>query len=72
MGGSLPRLVGQFGSPDWHIPRDGDKGNWIASYKHIDWMLQGNDDITTLDVQIPNPDYVEGGDENYWLNLDLV
>jgi hypothetical protein len=49
-------LLRQFGQAEWHTSQAGEEwGNWLKSYRHIDWMLQGQDEATTLLVHYPNP-----------------
>jgi len=64
-GASLPvRLLRQFGNKAWHSSNDqGERDNWLKTYRHIDWMLQGSEEATTLTVHYPNPDYGQPGHE---------
>ncbi len=63
LAGSLPgQLLRTFGNPEWHSSREqSESGNWLKTYRHIDWMLQGSEDATTLIVHIPEPDVGEDG-----------
>lgn len=57
-GGSMPGLLlSRFGNKDWHSSKDTDRNNWLKTFKYIDWMLQGDDEATTLTVHYPNPNY---------------
>ncbi len=49
---SLPsELLNRFGNTTWHANNDNvEPSNWVKTYRHIDWMLQGNDEATTLIV----------------------
>jgi hypothetical protein len=48
-------LLNRFGQQDWHLNNDRERDNWLKTYRHIDWMLQGNQEATTLTVQYPDP-----------------
>lgn len=63
--GSLPaQLLRQFGHRDWHSASDQvEWWNWLKTYHHIDWMLRGSEEATTLTVHYPNPDYSQPGHE---------
>jgi superfamily II DNA/RNA helicase len=50
------RLLNQFGKKDYHSSKDQDRNNWLKTYRYIDWMLQGNQEATTLTVHYPNPE----------------
>jgi hypothetical protein len=64
IGNTLPgRLLHRFGNREWHSSKDNYSYNWLATYRHIDWMLQGNQEATTLTVHYPNPDYKKPGHE---------
>jgi hypothetical protein len=65
-GGSLPiELLNQFGHRDWHSSHDKlERGNWLKTYRHIDWMLQGKEDATTLIVHYPNDQTANDTDED--------
>jgi hypothetical protein len=55
-GASLPSLLlNRFGNKHWHSNHDKEK-NWLKTYRHIDWMLQGSEEATTLTVHYPNLD----------------
>lgn len=64
-GASLPlNLVRHFGDKRWHSSDDPiERGNWLKTYRHIDWMLQGSQEATTLTIHYPNPDLGQNGDE---------
>jgi hypothetical protein len=57
--GSLPtRLLRRFGRKEWHSSHDQIEWyNWLKTYRHVDWMLQGSEEATTLTVHYPNPEY---------------
>jgi hypothetical protein len=57
--GSLPtRLLNRFGQKKWHSSHDQIEWyNWLKTYRHIDWMLQGSEEATTLTVHYPNSEY---------------
>jgi hypothetical protein len=65
-GGSLPiDLLNQFGHRDWHSSHDKlERSNWLKTYRHIDWMLQGKEDATTLIVHYPNDQTPNDTDED--------
>lgn len=55
--GRPEQLLQQFGQAEWHSAQEKmERANWLKSYRHIDWMLQGNEDATTLTVHYPNPE----------------
>ena len=58
LNGSLPAdLLRHFGHKDWHSANDQiEPGNWLKTYRHIDWMLQGSEEATTLVVHYPIPE----------------
>jgi hypothetical protein len=64
--GSLPhRLLNQFGDKAWHSSHDQiEWANWLKTYRHIDWMLQGNEEATTLTIHYLNPDSDQPGHED--------
>ncbi len=64
-GASLPdRLLRHFGDKAWHSSNDSvERDNWLKTYRHIDWMLQGSEEATTLIVHYPNPDLGQPGHE---------
>jgi len=64
-GASLPApLLRRFGDKAWHSANDPiERGNWLKTYRHIDWMLQGSDEATTLTIHYPNPDAGKSEDE---------
>lgn len=64
-GASLPdRLLRHFGDKEWHSSNDPiERDNWLKTYRHIDWMLQGSEEATTLIVHYPNPDLGRPGHE---------
>ena len=64
-GASLPdRLLRHFGDKEWHSSNDSiERDNWLKTYRHIDWMLQGSEEATTLIVHYPNPDLDRPGHE---------
>lgn len=54
--GSLPPIVRQFGDKMWHSSHDQiERDNWVKTYRHIDWMLQGSEAATTLTIHYPPP-----------------
>ncbi|GHO61372.1 hypothetical protein KSC_002640 [Ktedonobacter sp. SOSP1-52] len=49
----LPEALGQFGRKEWHSSNENDWRNWLKTYHHIDWQLQGSQETTTLTVHYP-------------------
>lgn len=73
---TLPRnLINQFGRQAWHSANEPfERGNWLKTYRHIDWMLQGSEEATTLTVHHPNPDFGQPGhdDESMERTIDVT
>ena len=62
---TLPtKLLNRFGHKAWHSANEQTEWwNWLKTYRHIDWMLQGSDEATTLTIHYPNPDAGKSEDE---------
>jgi hypothetical protein len=57
-------LLRRFGNPQYHSSHDKiERSNWLKTYRHIDWMLQGSQEATTLTIHYPNPNYPSQEDE---------
>lgn len=55
-------LLHRFGNTEWHSANEKEeRANWLKSFRHVDWMLQGSDEATTLTVHYPNPDNDSSG-----------
>ncbi|GHO61339.1 hypothetical protein KSC_002310 [Ktedonobacter sp. SOSP1-52] len=65
------RLLNQFAKPNWHLSNDRERDNWIRTYKHVDWMLQENQEATTLTVHYPDPEK-DPLEENDLLTVDVA
>lgn len=62
--GSMPSMVRQFGDKMWHSSHDqAERSNWVKTYRHIDWMLQGNEAATTLTIHYPLPPNIPASED---------
>lgn len=49
--GRPEQLLAEFGAPEWHhSAEEWERGNWIKTFRRIDWWLGGAEDATTLTV----------------------
>jgi hypothetical protein len=67
-------LLHRFGKRECHKLQDPNSNNWLATYRDIDWMLQGNEEATTLTIHYANPDYWKAGPkkESYERTVDVT
>lgn len=68
---TLPsKFINQFGNPEYHY--DSNNSNWVSTFKYIDWMLNGNEEATTVIAHYPNPNYTPDNEEEFTESIDVT
>jgi hypothetical protein len=54
--GRPEQFLAEFGTTEWHHgAEERERGNWVKTFRRIDWGLSGADEATTLTVHYPDP-----------------